>query len=147
MKTDGATVQFVDGTGLHDVGIVLVPPQAHNSDDDLAPLCTWQTEAWNTFSRFDTIPGCDRQTHRHADTHTHTTADVVLQSWLQQWVMSIDCMSEHDGLCNFSFICGRVEDVIMEWPVMILSSNAMRLSGRWKGYCKDGILGLGLGLG
>jgi len=24
------------------------------------------------FSRFDTIPECDRQTHRHTDTQTHT---------------------------------------------------------------------------
>jgi len=24
-----------------------------------------------TFSRFDTIPECDRQTHRHTDTQTH----------------------------------------------------------------------------
>jgi len=26
----------------------------------------------HTFSRFDTIPECDRYTHTHTDTHTHT---------------------------------------------------------------------------
>jgi len=48
--------------------------EGSSTDDSWPSPCavTWYCLRDLTFSRFDTIPACDRQTDRHTHTRTHT---------------------------------------------------------------------------
>ena len=47
-----------------------LPQSPHLIHGSLSPHPKWHL---NQFSRFSTVHGCDRQRHRHTDSHTQTT--------------------------------------------------------------------------
>jgi len=110
--------------------IVSVSLQAHNSGDDSPHFFRQNAQRpWPVLNRFKVHqylrgrlkPGTWTDYSR-VIIRSWLTTDVVLQSWRQQWVMSTGCVLDHSGFRDFQPHLWGVEDVIMKWPVMILSS-------------------------
>jgi len=130
VKTEDATVQFVDGTEIRGVGHHLSVTAGTGTQPGWwqAPLLqTGCTAPWPVLNRFK-VHRCARGRQVESLTRPWLKTDAVLQFWCQQWVMSIGCMSDHSGFCDLSLICGEMSSWSGQWWLWLMVTFATNLS-------------------